>query len=272
VIYGVITEVSVGKLFIAGIIPGIVLAAILSAAIAFAVKMKPELAPRIEGVTWKERFSSLKRVWAFLVISISIIGTIYTGIATPTESAAIGATFAIMIALVYRRLTIKGIHGAVVRSAAVTAMIMFLVLGGNTLAFLLSTLTIPQYVTELITSLEVSRWTVMIIINIVLVIMGCLLDPMAILVISLPILFPIITKLGFDPVWFGIIVTINVEIGMITPPVGLNLFVLKGAIPGVTMKEIVLGSLPFVFLLMIGLGVVMVFPSLATWLPGRMGF
>jgi len=272
VIYGVITEVSVGKLFIAGIIPGIVLAAILSAAIAFAVKMKPELAPRIEGVTWKERFSSLKRVWAFLVISISIIGTIYTGIATPTESAAIGATFAIMIALVYRRLTIKGIHGAVVRSAAVTAMIMFLVLGGNTLAFLLSTLAIPQYVTELITSLEVSRWTVMIIINIVLVIMGCLLDPMAILVISLPILFPIITKLGFDPVWFGIIVTINVEIGMITPPVGLNLFVLKGAIPGVTMKEIVLGSLPFVFLLMIGLGVVMVFPSLATWLPGRMGF
>jgi C4-dicarboxylate transporter DctM subunit len=272
VIYGVITEVSIGKLFIAGIIPGIILAAILSTAIAFAVKSRPELAPRVEGVTWKQRFLSLKRIWAFIVLALSIIGTIYTGIATPTEAAAIGATFAILISLIYRRLTIKSIHGAVVRTVAVTAMIMFLVFGGNTLAFLLSTLTIPQYITGLITSLDVSRWTIMIFINIILIIMGCLLDPMAILVISLPILFPIITKLGFDPVWFGIIVTINVEIGMITPPVGLNLFILKGTIPGITLKEIVMGSLPFVLLLMIGLVVVMVFPSLATWLPGRMGF
>ena len=112
----------------------------------------------------------------------------------------------------------------------------------------------------------------MIIINIILIIMGCLLDPMAIMVISLPILFPIVTKLGFDPVWFGIIVTINVEIGMITPPVGLSLFILKGKIPGISMKEIVVGSLPFVLLLIIGVAVVIVFPSLATWLPGKMGF
>ncbi len=272
IIYGVITEVSIGKLFIAGIVPGIILATILSASIAFAVKIKPHLAPRIEGVTWKERFSSLKRVWAFIILAISIIGTIYAGIATPTESAAIGATFAILIALVYKRLTIKSLHGAVVRTAAVTAMIMFLVIGGNTLAFLLSTMTIPQYITGLITSLDVSKWVIMVIINIILIIMGCLLDPMAIMVISLPILFPIVTKLGFDPVWFGIIVTINVEIGMITPPVGLNLFILKGTIPNISMKEIVWGALPFVLLLIIGLAVIMVFPSLATWLPGKMGF
>lgn len=272
VIYGVITEVSIGKLFIAGIIPGIILAAILSTAVAVAVKIKPELAPRVERVTWGERFSSIKRIWAFVVLALSIIGTIYTGVATPTEAAAIGATFAIIISLIYRRLTIKSIHGALVRTVAVTAMIMFLVFGGNTLAFLLSTLTIPQYITEKIVSLQLSPWTVMIVINIILIIMGCLLDPMAILVISLPILFPIITKLGFDPVWFGIIVTINVEIGMITPPVGLNLFILKGAIPNVTMKDIVLGSLPFVLLLMIGLVVIMLFPGLATWLPGKMGF
>ncbi len=272
VIYGVITEVSIGKLFIAGIIPGIILATILSLAIAIAVKLRPGLAPRVEGVTWKERFNSLKRIWAFVVLAISIIGTIYTGIATPTEAAAIGATFAIIISLIYRRLTIKSIHGALVRTVAVTAMIMFLVFGGNTLAFLLSTLTIPQYITEKIVSLQLSPWTVMIVINIILIIMGCLLDPMAILVISLPILFPIITKLGFDPVWFGIIVTINVEIGMITPPVGLNLFILKGTIPNVNMREIVLGSLPFVLLLILGLIIIMVFPELATWLPGKMGF
>lgn len=272
VIYGVITQTSIGKLFMAGIIPGIVVASIMSAAIAIAVVIKPALAPPVVGVTWKQRFSSLKRVWAFVVLMLSIIGTIYTGIATPTESAAIGSTVAICIALFYRRLTIRTLHAALLSSVSVTAMIMFMVIGGNTLAFLLSTMGIPQYITELITSLEVSRWSVMIIINIVLIIMGCLLDPMAILVISLPILFPIVTKLGFDPIWFGIVITINVEIGMITPPFGLNLFILSGAVKGVTMKDIMMGSVPFVFLLLAGLGVVMAFPALATWLPGKMGF
>jgi C4-dicarboxylate transporter DctM subunit len=272
IIYGVITEVSIGKLFIAGVIPGIILALILSLAVAIAVKMRPQLAPRTKGVSWNQRFSSLKRVWAFVVLAISIIGTIYAGIATPTESAAIGATLAIIIALLYRRLTIKAIHGALLRTVAVTAMIMFLVIGGNVLAFLLSTLTIPQYITEVITSWSVSKWAVMIMVNLILLGMGCLLDPMAIMVISLPIIFPIIMQLGFDPVWFGIVVTINVEMGMITPPVGLNLFILKGAIKDITMKDIVGGALPFLLLLMVGLALIMVFPPLATWLPGRMGF
>jgi len=272
IIYGIITEVSIGKLFIAGIIPGIILSLILSLSVAFAVKVKPSLAPRIEGVSWHKRFSSLKRVWAFVVLAISIIGSIYAGIATPTESAAIGATLAIIIALLYRRLTIKALHGALLRTVGVTCMIMFLVIGGNVMAFLLSTLTIPQYVTEAVIAWNLSKWSIMIIINVILLAMGCLLDPMAIMVISLPIIFPIVTQLGFDPVWFGIIVTINVEMGMITPPVGLNLFILKGAVPGITMKDIVGGSLPFLILLMLGLIIIMLFPSLAIWLPGRMGF
>jgi C4-dicarboxylate transporter DctM subunit len=214
----------------------------------------------------------LKHVWAFVVLALSIMGSIYAGIATPTESAAIGATLSLVIALLYRRLTVKSIHGALLRTVAVTAMIMFLVIGGSVFAFLLSTLTIPQYVTESITALNVSRWSIMIMINFILLVMGCLLDPMAIMVIILPIIFPIVTRLGFDPVWFGIVVTINVEMGMITPPVGLNLFILKGAVPGIDMKDIVGGSLPFLLLLLLGLVIIMVFPSLATWLPGRMGF
>jgi C4-dicarboxylate transporter DctM subunit len=272
IIYGVITEVSIGKLFVAGIIPGIILSFILSIAIALAVKVKPDLAPRIQAVSWGERVSSLKHVWAFVVLALSIMGSIYAGIATPTESAAIGATLSLVIALLYRRLTVKSIHGALLRTVAVTAMIMFLVIGGSVFAFLLSTLTIPQYVTESITALNVSRWSIMIMINFILLVMGCLLDPMAIMVIILPIIFQIVTRLGFDPVWFGIVVTINVEMGMITPPVGLNLFILKGAVPGIDMKDIVGGSLPFLLLLLLGLVIIMVFPSLATWLPGRMGF
>jgi len=226
----------------------------------------------MKGASWKKRFASLNRIWAFIVLVISIMGSIYMGIATPEESAAIGATVAIFISVAYRRLSAKALHGALRRTVAVTSMIMFMVLGGNVFAFLLSTMGIPQYITNLIVGLELSRWTIMIIINIVFLILGCLLDPMAIMVICLPILFPIVTKLGFDPIWFGIIVTINVEMGMITPPFGLNLFILKATIKEVTMEDIVRGSLPFVLLLMVGLAVIMVFPNLATWLPGKMGF
>ena len=272
IIYGLITETSIGKLFIAGVIPGLVISLILCGCIAVYVTLKPEIAPRIQGVNWKSRFSSLKRIWAFVVLVISIMGSIYLGIATPEESAAIGATTAILIALIYRRLSLKGMHGALLRTVSVTAMIMFMVLGGNVFAFTLSTLGIPQYMTNLIVGMDVSPWVVMIVINIVFLILGCLLDPMSIMVICLPILFPIVTKLGFDPVWFGIIITINIEMGMITPPFGLNLFILKATLRDyVTMDDIVMGSLPFVILLMVGLAIVMVFPILATWLPGRMG-
>ena len=272
IVVGIITEMSIGKLFIAGIIPGLVLSMIMCVATVIAVKIKPNLAPRIQGVSWKKRFSSLKRVWPFLILAFSILGTIYAGIATPTESASVGATLAIVIALFYGRLTIKALHGALTRTVGVTAMIMFLIIGGSVLAFLFSSLTIPHHVTDMIVSLGASRWVVMIIINFILLVLGCLLDPMGVMIISLPIIFPIVTQLGFDPIWFGVIVTINVEIGMITPPVGLNLFVLKAAVPDINMKDIVGGSLPFVLLLMFGLALIMAFPSLATWLPGRMGF
>ena len=259
-----------GKLFIAGIIPGIILSMIFSLAIGITVKMRPQLAPRIQGVSWSERFSSLKHVWPFIVLAISVIGSIYAGIATPTESAAIGATLAIIIASVYGKLKIKTFHGALKKAVSVSAMALFMIIGGNILGFFLTSMAIPQFVTEAIASLNVSRWYIMIIINLVLLFMGCLLDPTAIMVISLPIMFPIITSLGFDPVWFGVITTINVEMGMITPPVGINLFVLKASVPGISMNDIVRGALPFVILLMTCMALIMIFPSLATWLPGKM--
>jgi len=270
IIYGIITEVSIGKLFIAGIVPGIMLALIFSLAIAISVKMRPNLAPRVQGVSWSIRFSSLKRVWPFIVLAISVIGSIYAGIATPTESAAIGATLAIVIASFYRKLNLKTFHGALKRAISVSAMALFMVIGGNILGFFLTSMAIPQFVTELIVSLNLSRWFVMIMMNFILLFMGCLLDPMAIMVISLPIMFPIITELGFDPVWFGVVTTINVEMGMITPPVGINLFVLKASVPGISMTDIVRGALPFLFLLIFCLALIMIFPPLATWLPGMM--
>ena len=272
IVVGMITETSIGRLFIAGIVPGIILALILCLATAIAVKIKPHLAPRIQGVSWGERVSSLKRVWAVLILAVSIIGSLYAGIATPTESAAIGVTLSIFIALLYRRLTFDALRGALSRTIGVTSMIMFLVIGGTSLAFLMSSLSIPEHVTGIITSLGVSRWVVMIIINVIMLIMGCVLDPMGVLVISLPIVFPVVTELGFDLLWFCVVVVINVEIGMITPPVGLNLFVLKGAVPGISMRNIIGGCIPYALILMLGLAVIMTFPILSTWLPGRMGF
>jgi C4-dicarboxylate transporter DctM subunit len=272
IVYGIITEVSIGKLFIAGVIPGIILAIILSSAIAIAVLARPSIAPPSNTVTWADRFSSLKKVWPFIVLSVSVIGSIYAGIATPTESAAIGVILSIVIALIFRRLSVNALHQALKRSAAISAMIIFLVIGGSVLAFVLSFLNIPQSLTNMVVSMEISRWWIMVIINIVLLIMGCLMDPMGVMVITLPILFPIVTQLGFDPIWFGIVVTVNVEVGMITPPVGLNLFVLKGVVPDITLREIYTGSTYFVLILLFGLATIMLFPSLATWLPSRMGF
>jgi C4-dicarboxylate transporter DctM subunit len=272
IIYGVLTETSIGKLFIAGVIPGIILSLILCSAVALYVTIKPGLAPRVTGVTWKKRFESLRPVWAFIILIVSIMGSIYGGVATPEESAAVGTTIAIVISLLYRRLSFKVMHQALLKTVATTAMIMFMILGGNVFAFLMSTLSIPQFFTNLMMGLGISKWAVMILINIIFLILGCLLDPLSIMIICLPILFPLVSALGFDPIWFGVIVTINIEIGMITPPFGLNLFILKATLPDLTMGEIVRGSLPFVLLLLLGLAVVMVFPSLATWLPGMMGF
>ena len=147
IVVGIITEMSIGKLFIAGIIPGLILSFLMCMATVIAVKMKPDLAPPVQGVSWRKRFSSLKRVWPFIILAVSIIGSIYAGIATPTESAAVGATLSIVIACFYRRLTLKTLHGALSRTVGVTAMIMFLVIGGTTLAFLVSSLTLPHYVT-----------------------------------------------------------------------------------------------------------------------------
>jgi C4-dicarboxylate transporter DctM subunit len=272
IVVGMITGTSIGKLFIAGIVPGVILAIVLALSTAAAVKLKPGLAPRIHGVSWRARFSSLKRVWAVLILAGSIIGSLYTGIATPTESAAIGVTFSILITLVHGRLTMGALRSALSRTIGVTSMIMFLVMGGTSLAFLMSSLGIPEYVTTLITSLSVSKWVIMIVINFLMLIMGCLLDPMGVLVISLPIIFPIVMQLGFDPVWFCVVVVINVEIGMITPPVGLNLFVLRGTVTGVSMKDIIEGSVLYAFILILGLAIIMAFPIAATWLPGKMGF
>jgi len=271
IMYGIITETSIGLLFIAGIFPGLCLAAFLSIFIMIVTKAKPSLAPKVETADWRKRLVSLWRVWPTMILSVTVLGSIYGGVATPTEAAGIGAFGAMVIALAYRKLTWNNLRDSLLATVRVTSMILFLIFGGVCFAFVLSSLGIPHRLAEFIVGLEVNRWVIMLLINALFIMMGCVMDPLGILIITLPVLFPIITKLGFDPIWFGIIVTINSEIGMITPPVGFNLFVLKGVVPKeVSLGDIIRGAFPFVGILILGLLTLMLFPQLALWLPAQL--
>jgi len=268
IIYGIINEVSIGKLYLAGIVPGILLTLLLGGAIVLAVRLRPELAPPIRSFSRQERLRSLRDIWPAVLLALLVIVPIYTGVATATEAAALGAAGAIVLAGLFGRLTWQEFGRALTRTAQITSMIMFLLIGGFTLGFILSALGIPQSISKYIVSLDANRWVVLILINVLFFLLGRALDPTTIMVITMPVLFPVVVALGFDPVWFGIIITINCEIDNILPPDGINLLVLKGVAPEeVSMNDIMLGSAPFVLVLIIGMAIIMAFPELALWLP-----
>lgn len=268
VIYGIITETSIGALFAAGLIPGLMLSALLMLYVVLFNRRHP-VVPRDAGiVTWNERFTSLRGIWPIVLLFVAVIGAIYTGIATPTESAALGALAALVLTLPRKRMGLKGLSYVLVRSAQTTSMIMLLIICGTFFGFVISALGIAHELLEVLVQADVSPWTVLISYMVVLLLLGCLIDPASMMVITLPLAFPILSQMGFDPIWLGVLVAIAVEIGMITPPVGLNLFVLQGVVPKeVTATDIALGALPFVGVLLLGLVLVLIFPGLATWLP-----
>ena len=271
IIYGVMTSTSIGKLFIAGVVPGILLTVALSLNVIVRAKLNPSNAPPLnETVTWEKRLSALKKVGPILLLSLFILGSIYTGIATPTEAGALGATGAFIIMLIKERFSLKGFKPALERAAGLTSTVMLLLVGGTCLAFFMNYAGIPQQLVEFTLGLGLGRWWIMILINIVLIFLGCLLDPSGILVLMVPLVFPIITSLGFDPIWFGIIMTLNVEIGMVTPPVGLNLYVLNAVDRTLDITEIIAGTMPFLISLVACLALIMLFPEIVLWLPNLM--
>lgn len=271
ILYGIITETSIGDLFIAGIIPGLMIALLLCLTIFLMVLKNPELAPVVEEkVKMKEKVNGLIHVLPIILLAIVVIGSIYLGMATPTESAAIGVIGALIIVLVMRQLSLKKFSTVLSNTVKTTGMFFLLVIGGMFSSFILTRLRVPQGMAEFILSLEIPGWAVIVIINVLLLILGMFLDPMSILVIVVPLFFPTVVGLGFDPIWFGILVTINMEIGAITPPVGFNLFVLKSVVPDVSMSDVVRGSLWFVVPLIVSLMIIGLFPDIALFLPSLM--
>ncbi len=271
VLYGVITETSIGSLFIAGIVPGLLMALLLAITVWYQVWRNPAIAPKASSTAIEtQRWTSLRSVIPVLVLAVLVLGSIYTGIATPTEAGAVGAVGALLIAFALSALSRTIVVRCLDNTVRTTAMFIFLIIGGLFSAFVLARLGIPQATAKLLVSLDVPPWMILVLINLLLMVLGMFMDPMSIMVIMVPVFFPAVTQLGYDPVWFGVIVTINMEIAAISPPVGFNLFVLKTVIPGADMKDIMRGSLIFIVPLAIGILMLIAWPDIALWLPNLM--
>ena len=271
ILYGVITETSIGALFIAGIVPGIMMALMLSATVIYQVWRDPSIAPRAtEAVATRERWTSLRSVIPVMILAVGVLGSIYTGIATPTEAGAVGALGALILAVVLGALT-RAVMARILNSTArTTAMFILLIIGGLFSAFVLARLGVPQATAKLLVELNVAPWIILVLINLLLMVLGMFMDPMSLLVIIVPVFFPAVVALGYDAVWFGVIITINIEIAAISPPVGFNLFVLKTVIPGAQMRDIIHGSLIFIIPLALGIGLLIAWPEIALFLPRLM--
>lgn len=272
ILYGSMAEVSVGQLFAGGIIPGILLTVIFVLYIGIRCYLRPELGPAVEErYTFRQKLVTLKGVVLPMGLVMLVLGVIYTGVATPTEAAGVGAGGAIITAGLHRRLTWARLRQASMETLQLTAMIFWIIIGAVTFTHLMAFAGIQDMVQRWVLDLEVNRWLIMLAIQAIFFVLGMFLDPAGIILLTTPIFVPIITHLGFDPLWFGILFTINMEMAYITPPFGFNLFILKSVVPPeVSMADIYRSVGPFVVLQALCLGLVMLWPELATYLPEQM--
>ena len=272
IVYGISTENSIGQLFMAGILPGIMLTGLFMMWAIFKTWRTNRDVNSASVVfthfTWKERFEILPRILPFLAIVTVMLYVLYGGIATPSEAAGIGAFFCIiLVAVIYKIYSPKKLWVIFRGSMKESVMIMMIIACSYLFSFTLSNLYVTQTIAEVMTGLEVNKWVLLFIINIFLLVAGFFLPPVAIILMTAPILLPIIEGVGFDPIWFAVILTINMEIGLITPPVGLNLYVIKGISPDISLPEILRGSLPFMICMVLAIVILCIFPGIATWLP-----
>jgi C4-dicarboxylate transporter DctM subunit len=269
IIYGIITQTSIGALFIAGILPGLFLSASYLVLIYVMCLRNPELGPRGEDFTLKEKISSLKGVWGMLTLFALIIGGLYLGIFSPNEAGACGALGAFLIALLRGRINRETLYHALMDSARTTCFVMFIIVGAMIFNFFLSSCGFGIAFSEWVKALPLSRWTVLILLLIIYIPLGAFMDSLSIILLTLPFMFPIISALGFDPIWFGVLIVVELEMGVLTPPIGLNAFVIHG-ITKVPLKEIFIGLTPFMITMLLGMAVLVAFPQISTFLPSLM--
>lgn len=264
ILYGAITDESIGKLFMSGVVPG----AILTVLFIMIVVYRSRNLPREVAASWDERVSALKKSFWGLLLPVIVVGGIYTGIFTPTEAAGIGTVYSLIITFgIYRTLSLKDMPEILEDTIKTTCMIFAIMIGASLFGFVLTILDAPQALTNFVVDMQTNRWVIFVAINILLLFLGCILESVSIIFITLPILFPLIVRLGFDPIWFNVVMLINLELALITPPVGMNLFVLQGISPDSKMTQIIKGVIPFGAVMAVEILLLCFFPEIATWLP-----
>ncbi|MBY5967519.1 TRAP transporter large permease [Halomonas denitrificans] len=272
IIYGAVASVSVADLFVGGIVPGVVLALALSLFIFVRVSLRPAEAPAVEQCfSWRERWYSLAHIWHAALLVLVVLGSIYSGLATPSEAAGIGAFGALLIAaLVFRCLSWASFARILASTARISGAILLIIGCAKIFGDYLNMVRVPQLLTESLTVSGLPDWAIMLAIMLLLILLGMIVDAVSLIVVTTPVLLPLIQAMGYDPLWFGIVMVLNLEIAVITPPVGLNLYALRGVCPELSVEEIIKSALPFVAVQFIVLMLFVMFPSISLWLPGLM--
>lgn len=267
IIYGIMTEQSIGRLFVAGVFPGLLLAALFIIVVALVCWRDPTLAPSGAATTWKEKMSGLVGIGEALVLFVLVISGLFLGWFSPTQAGAAGAVGALLIGLVRRQITWQGFLGAVRDALRITCMVMIIVSGAVVFGHFMAVAKIPLLLADWVVALPLPSMATMGIIVLIYLLGGCFMDALALITLTIPIFYPAVLALGFDPIWFGVIIVLVTEIGVITPPVGVNVYVIKGIAEGVPLETIFKGILPFLGALIVAVGILMVFPQIATFLP-----
>ena len=269
VIYGITTQTSIGKLLIAGVVPGIIVAAFLVVAIAVWVRVQPSHAPQTYAVPARERWTSLGRIWASLLLIALVIALLYSGAATPTEVGAVGAFLAGAIGVVLGRLTWAGALDAVRQTIKTSALIFMILIGATVFGYYMAMSQIPQKVVAAVTALDLNRWVVMVGIVVSYFVVSMFMDELPLLLLTLQLTFPLITSLGFDPIWFGVMSMLMVAMGLVFPPVGMIAFVVSSS-GNVALLKVYKGTSILMIALVLTTALIMVFPEIVLWLPNRM--
>jgi tripartite ATP-independent transporter DctM subunit len=268
IVYGIATETSIGRLFLAGVLPGVMLTALFMAWTLLYCRWRGIDIGLGTRFSLRGRFAALPRVLPFVIIVLAVLYVLYGGVATPSEAAGVGALFCLVfVALIYRIWRAGPLIRIFRDTLKESVMIMMIIAASELFSFALSSLFVTQSIAQGIAALEVNRWVMMGLVNLFLLVAGCFLPPVAVILMTAPILLPIIDQAGFDPYWFAVVLTINMEIGLITPPVGLNLYVINAIAPDVSLRDILMGSLPYVLCMALAIVILCVFPEIATWLP-----
>jgi tripartite ATP-independent transporter DctM subunit len=270
IIYAILTEQPIETLFIAGILPGVVLCGLFVFTVYIMAKMKPELGPPGPKFTMKERVYSLKDTWSILLLFFIVIGGLYTGWFTPTEAAGVGAFGAFVITLVKRRLTWSNLTDSLAQTTRTTAMVFLILIGAHIFGYFLTLSEIPEQLSILATEAGLNRYVILSIIIVMYIVLGCFMEGLAIMVLTIPIIYPLVLDMGFDPIWFGVMITLVMEMSLITPPVGINVFIISGISKDVPMYTIFRGILPFWFAILACIIILMIFPEIALFLPNTM--